>query len=253
MNDEEKAQKWSAHTREHCDKCDEWLTQVLFNPDLSVMMQLFQQHRYRLGTRSHEVYKSIFHAYIHGKTSLDHVRLFFSTLGGSFFTELGQDMCVWGTIAYVETNGTLTETMDDFVLRMRRIYNLVRCLATEFSMPVNPDRHFIMGRGARPLDMVRNHGAWMLYYCMASFYPDKSFTSEDLQRTHYDSPEIHTLWLDSGFLNTASGRIDRGLLDELSEDEYVQRLDQADQHEHREAFHNPVDQLAELMDGADIM
>ncbi len=108
------------------------------------------------------------------------------------------------------------------------------------------------GRRARPLDMVRNHGAWMLYYCMASYYPDKSFTSADLQQTQYDSPEIHTLWLDSGFLNVASGHIDRGLLHALSEDEYVQRLDQADQLERREAFRNPVDQLAAQIDDADI-
>ncbi len=66
------------------------------------MKQLFQQQGYTLGTISHQIYHNIFNAYIHGETSLDHVSLFFSTLEGSFFTDLEQVMCVWSDVALIE-------------------------------------------------------------------------------------------------------------------------------------------------------
>jgi hypothetical protein len=242
MDDKGKLQNWEKRDMECKEKCMEWLKTVLFKPDLGIMVQLFQQQGFAIGTFSQQIHQVILKAYITGETSLDHVRLFFSTLGGSFMTKPQKNMCIWCEIALIECeSGRHPQTMDEFKLKMGRIHILVQCLATEYSMPVNPQsRVSFMGDSGRALDMVREFGAWMLYYSMASYYPDKLLTIDELRRDNFllhHSPQLVQFWIDSGLLNN-SGVIDHARLNQIAID--IQGLDQADQLARRQAFERSV-------------
>jgi hypothetical protein len=254
MGDNEKLAYWEQRGAEYKERSMEWLAHALFAPDLGAMMQLFAQEGYTLGRYSKEIHQKILKAYIDGKTSLQHVRLFFSRLGGSFLTNLEETECVWTRLAWIETRMSIyPNTMEEFLLKFCRIYNLVRCLATEFNMPVNPDKRFSVGFDpARPLDGARNQGAWMLYYCMASYFPDRRLTIDELSRDQYLAPEILEFWANSGFLdNSGNGHINVARLDHVAQ--AMQEHDLADQNAHRQAFQNHVDQLADQLAMAGMM
>lgn len=228
MDDAGALQDWDKRENDQWERCREHIRAVLFHPDTRVMQQLFAQQGFILGKYSEAVHQIILRKYIDGETSLDHVCLFFSTLGGSFFTNTSHSSCVWTEIAWIEGRSSVRpENLEDFKLKFFRIYNLVQCLISRFSMPVNTVRKFGLLEPARPLDFAQNNTAWMTYWCMASFCPGaRELTLGTLQGDRYLTPEMVQFWTETVLL-TNSGHIDTGRMRIVGEE--MQRYDRADQ------------------------
>lgn len=204
-NDAERLELWDTRTQAHKSQCMDWLHEVLANHDVSLMGQLFSTQGFILGQKSQAVHQAIFRAYINGTTTLNHIKLFFQHLGGSFYTNQDQNICVWNEIAFIETHSPLPEDFNQFCKKLQRIESLVHCLVDEFNMPVNPDKHFAGIVPDRPLNMAREFKAWMLYHALASYYmesdPTLRLTRKDIETDPYMMPELREFWRQSPLLS----------------------------------------------------
>jgi hypothetical protein len=228
MTDAERIDHWNEITKHYEDNNIQNLEFALKSPDPYHMNELFAQQGFKLGQTAQNVYHTIFKAWINGETSLDHVRYFFSHLGGGFYTTISKDKCVWSEIAHLERFGTIQpHTYNDFNKKFNNIRLLVNCLADEFKMPVNPQKTFTCPTGtARPLDIARTQPAWMLFYCMADysrslavhFGQDPSsipfLTMKDLEAS-FVRDEIKEYWLQSGMLTNSMAALPS--MDQLAE------------------------------------
>lgn len=197
-NDKARLTFWETRTEAHKSQCMEWLNEALANDDVHLMGHLFSTEGFNLGQKFQAVHQEIFRAYINGTTTLNHIQFFFQHLGGSFYTNRDQNMCVWNEIAFIETHSLLPEDFNQFCQKFERIQSLVNCLVVEFEMPVNPDKLFAGIVPARPLDMAREFKAWMLYHALASYYmasnPGLRLTLNDIENDPYMMPELRAFW-----------------------------------------------------------
>lgn len=251
MNDEETYRHWEQHVENYRKECIKWLKTVLFDTNGDSMRQLFAEQGFKLGNYMQDVHQLILRAYIQGETTLDHVRLFFNNLGGSYFTNKERSMNVWGEIVWIETrNSSVPTDFNQFILKFVRIYNLVRCLALEFKMPLNPTAKFAHMNSSSALEHAAFIGSWMTYWCMASFYPDKLLPKETLDADQYLQPHMLKFWIESGLL-APDGRIECGKLDRFALQ--VIEADRLDLDSRRKAFHDGTDQLVAMLGGTNIL
>ena len=213
MDDEARLERWDELTSAHKDQCVHWLEQALRVSDVGALHQLFAQQGFKLGQMAQAVHLKILKAYLHGETTLDHVRAFFTQLGGGFFTNASQTMCIWNELAWLEARETIhPTTLDEFLQNFDKMYTLVRCLVDECHMPVNPAQTFGNGERARVLPMTRGHSAWFLYYVLALYSQHdnsiRQVTLEDLQRDPYTTPEMLHFWRESRLLIGNNGPIE---------------------------------------------
>jgi hypothetical protein len=217
MDDEARLEHWTERTDTHQEHCLQWLEQALQIHDVGALIQFFSQQGFKLGQMAEAVHLKVFKAYLKGETSLDHVRAFFTQLGGGFFTNQMKSMSVWDEIAWLETKAFQTQpaTISEFLERFQRMHALVRCLVEELEMPVNPQRTFGYAEHtrARPLGVARAHSAWMLYYVMAVYCQQhdvsvKQITLDELQRDAHTTPQILHFWHEAGLLTDNRGPID---------------------------------------------
>jgi hypothetical protein len=85
-----------------------------------------------------------------------------------------------------------------FFQKLGRIETLVRHLVDHFNIPVNPDKRSNMSDLARPLDMARDHHAWMLYYALGSncvhLEPKHRLTKRDIELDRYKGDLLKSFW-----------------------------------------------------------
>ncbi len=242
-------QGWDDRENDQWKRCKTHLRAALFHPELRIMEQLFALQGFILGKNSGALHQIILRAYIDGETSLDHVRLFFSTLGGGFFTNTIQNWCVWTDIAWIEgRSSTFPKTLEAFKLQFFRIYNLVQCLVSQFGMPVNTVRKFNTLDPTTPLDFAQKNTAWMTYWSMASFCPGaRQISLGALRGDSYLPREMVQFWTETVLL-TNSGHIDTGRMRIVGEE--MQRYDRADQEAKRRDYE--VDLLSGGMHAASL-
>ena len=178
LTDAERLELWDDLIVTKENHCKALLNQVLIIPDgqvvtidnINAMRTLFFQYGFQLGQISQFVHHKILRAFIEGTTRIDLVHLFFHELGGSFYTNPDQNICVWNEIAQIEIKTTAPSDYNEFLQKLGRIETLVRHLVDHFEMPVNPVKRFDTRDLARTLDMARSYRAWMLYYALSSYY-----------------------------------------------------------------------------------